>query len=578
LFFSSFSLGVKKNCRLGTHAPPFRYVEGTPEDKAGRGPDDVLTIDDYRLFARRVVEWIYDGNAYGYTAEPTNRGHVLRYTKVMRYLRLTHIRTRAVTDPAECEPPTWAVGRHHIFTPGECVYFSGTMSGHDLIEEPDVLVDLDAGRASALQTIDDAFATRFFNSSLEESAIEIWTHNPQTQWSARLRMLFVFNVFGEVIYEGMRIFPVRLYPYGKAKDYFVMTLQILYMLCLAGFLVLVLLRNIARIATGIGPVAGLVNHFTSGWNLLDWFTTTMGFVGMISHFVFVLSGGRDNLLFNTEKDFTWSWIPAMSRYLLGIVAMFYSWKTLQYFDFDHNVGMLVKTLKLAWNTLTFYAATIMVVLVGYAIGGNIIVGGTGNTDFLSFSGAFQSCLQITTGAISLGQILPSEASHPSTKAAVALWYWTFIVIVFFVLVNLFIAVILDAYSLLADPSIEAMLSYNNFFLFVGEGLRVLKQTVLTFVLRRPNGRITALAEKMAFYYAAELDEAGKESVSLVALHQRLGHYPGGENLIEWLVATSRLIDGLSKVEDAKVKALRKEARALKRKRRAEMLEKFGVAI
>jgi hypothetical protein len=516
-----------------------RYFDEV-EYEIGRGPHDVKTGGDVWKYLRAVVSQIYNNTEYGYTPLPTNRGHVMRYTKVLNVFSITKV---AVAEET-CEPPAWASGRHHIFQTTDCYRLPDSWFGTKLIAESPLELDLSEGQDAVIAAITRGETVdNFLDDATTEVKIQFWFHNPQTHYTIRVRAYFAFNVFGLVRYDGLRVFPIRLFPYEKSKDYFVAACQILYALALVRFVLIEFKEMFVAVRDAGGLALGMLAYWSSLWNVVDWITAALGMTGMMFHIFYIVGHGRETLLDNRGSDFGLEWIPDLSRYTLGLAAMFYSWKTLHYFDFEPRVAMLIKTLELAWPTLTFYAASLIVIMLGYAIGGYMIVGGTGLDEFATFAAAFQSCLRMTTGEISLETIWPNEAAHPATKFAVSIFYWTFVLLVFFILLNMFIAIILDSYTMQTQQQAiggggggasSASAHHKNLLLFFLDGVRVIKEYTLTKLFRRPNGSIPKVCEDHAYVFLAGLHNSGQVLVLPDDVRREFRDTPGGENMVNWL--------------------------------------------
>ncbi len=504
----------------------FNRIEWAP----GKGPSDVATVADVWTYLDSTLARVYNNSEYGYTPNATDRGHIMRFTKVLNTVTL--IKSKARTE--NCGDPKWARGRSPVFTTPTCYRLPDSYAGPKGAGSETLTIDLSDGAPAVLAELDSAQAARFIDEAVTEIKVQFWFYNPQTRYTSRVRLIFGFDVFGGIEYKGLRTFPIRLYPYETSKDYFVLLCQVLYALFLLLFVLSTTRRIVRETREADSRLAGFLAYWTSLWNILDWVTFILGATGLAFHVVYIRSQGREQLLKNSGGDFGVEWIPDLSRYMMGLSAMFYSWKTLKYFDFEPRVAMLIKTLQAAWPTLTFYAASLIVIMTGYAIGGHMVVGGTGGPEFATFGSSFQSCLRMTTGQITLGTIWPKDASHPATKAAVSIFYWTYVLLVFFILLNMFIAIILDAYNLVVEKNRFGVADHVNVLVFALDGLRVAKEHIISKIFRRPNGSIPKIAEDHCYLYLVELHNSGRIIVRPETLRKELKATPGGHAIVNWL--------------------------------------------
>lgn len=294
--------------------------EITGKRKSQRGTSSVVTVAQFWLMSRSLIAYIYDNPAHGYTnsnlaADADFHAHLLVYTNVLRFVRIK--KTQAVELPADqCLPPPWAVGVDELWSPGRCFQSPDSVYGKKLVSPaPDpVLIDLDLGRNASFAALAKAEAAEFLGVGTTSAAFELWAYNPQTRWSAQVTIAYTLDDVGAITFAGHQIVPVRLFPYNHGIDYFVAALQVLYVILLVCFGLAILWRT-ARIARDKRVSAALV-EFANMWNLLDWATTVLGFLGMSLFAIYAFSGGRQGLLDNTENEFRGEWIPQTTRFII----------------------------------------------------------------------------------------------------------------------------------------------------------------------------------------------------------------------------------------------------------------------
>lgn len=542
-----------------------------------RGAKNVTQVDELWDYLRAEITEIYVNRKYGYQPSTTSdrtRGDILTYSNVLRFVKLRRTDSRMLTGTA-CESPTWAADADSIWRTDVCIQAPRSVYGAKTAPEDLLDLDLDMGLNSTLLALDAAENSTWINQNVREVSIDVWAHNPQTTWTQRVQTVFTFPIEGGINFGGNLVVPLRLYPYVKGVDFFIATLQVGYIV----FLVVVLFLGVMLGIFRLFKVKRMIKlqRFFENANWLDLGNAVLGVLSLLSHGVYVSTGGRDQLLSNdAPQDFQGSWIPEMARYTLGLAALGYSWRMLQFMEFDSNLGMFLKSLKRAWNTLTYFLATLVVIITGYAIGGFLIIGGTGTQYFDSVGQAFQSCLMIASGTLFFSKIRPTGASHWATILAIGVWYWSFIVLVFFILVNIFVALILDAYSTLRYKGLLGVMTYGNLLALCGEGVRIVKQTLLTWITFRPNGRITQVAEDRAFLILLQ-QQAQRESRILISeLTDKLEPFPGGENLVRWLEDIHRQVHSAERKIELEMHRIRQEAREIKRARRLQAFVKHDL--
>ena len=115
-------------------------------------------------------------------------------------------------------------------------------------------------------------------------------------------------------------------------------------------------------------------------------------------------------------------------------------RILKVLDFQERMGIVTRTITNAAVDLFHWLILFGLIFFLYVYMGFLIFG----TAILSFSTverSFQTCFGILLGEIGVTE----EMFNLPNKASVYIFYYTFIMIVFFVLINVFLAIIVDAY-------------------------------------------------------------------------------------------------------------------------------------
>jgi hypothetical protein len=116
-------------------------------------------------------------------------------------------------------------------------------------------------------------------------------------------------------------------------------------------------------------------------------------------------------------------------------------QTLKNLDFHPKLGIITKTIRVAASDLLFFMVLFLIVQVIYAILAVLIFG--------SFSDMFNTFpTAITTNLLMLlGVTDPQEPMEMSSKPFIAsIYYWSYMSVTFFILLNALLAIIVDSYA------------------------------------------------------------------------------------------------------------------------------------
>jgi hypothetical protein len=522
-----------------------RHVEFAP----GYLPGDVRDRRDVYAYMRGVMVALYSNSSeYGYSGESSPTPHLLRFYKLLDSVSIIADRAKAVP----CTGYAWEDNSDHVFKVGTCYKLPGSAEGRSKAESGIETLSLNDGLASALARVDRLEAEGFIDDAAHTVKIQLWVHNAQTRYTSRVRVFFSFDAYGSTKFEGLRVFNVRLYNYTGAVDYFVGMLQALYLVWVAKFLrdAVVSMRQLMG-EHHEGRLQGFLAYATDPWVILEWLSNALNLAGGVLHLVYISGRGRGDLMRNAGGDFGLEWIPDFARYAFGLGAMLLSWRLLKHFEFEPQLSMLVKTVKRAWPTLTFFFANIVVILTGYAIGGFMILGGQGNDLFRTFGDSLGTCFRMTTTEIDLDALNPGNAANRATVNAIYFWYWTYILLVFFVLLQMFIAIVLGAYDEVLKSIQSSVADHANLLKCILDGIRILKQTLLTKIFRTPNGTIPKICEDHAMVLLINMHNDGKINFKPQELEDMMAQTQGGKPMVEWLV----YLEGLKRIKLEKAKEL-----------------------
>lgn len=293
--------------------------------------------------------------------------------------------------------------------------------------------------------------------------IQAVTYNPHYELFASIEITLYFETGGRIRLR-YDIQSIRVDMYSTVRDQKRLLAELLFVgaTLFDGFMTLkelMCMRN---------RQAGVTGYLKSIWNYIDVLNISL----MIYLSIMWLSfQTREFAAFNPEERFdVYSDIDAKARFLqfdaeeMKRMLVFFAdtkklstllsnyitgsacalvlliIRILKVLDFQERMGIVTRTITNAAIDLFHWLVLFGLIFFLYVYMGFLIFG----TAILSFSTverSFQTCFGILLGEIGVTE----EMFNLPNRASVYIFYYTFIMIVFFVLINVFLAIIVDAY-------------------------------------------------------------------------------------------------------------------------------------
>jgi hypothetical protein len=124
----------------------------------------------------------------------------------------------------------------------------------------------------------------------------------------------------------------------------------------------------------------------------------------------------------------------------GVALILTVLRMLKFLDFQKRLGVVTRTIQSATMDLFHFAILFLIVVGGYTVLG-FVVFGSALDEFSSFSKSFETCFQLLMGEIAVSNPLFSHVNQTTAF----LFYYSYLVIVYFILLNVLLAIIVDAY-------------------------------------------------------------------------------------------------------------------------------------
>ena len=178
-------------------------------------------------------------------------------------------------------------------------------------------------------------------------------------------------------------------------------------------------------------------------------------VGAPSRFFATNSTQELEFLQFKEQIFDASGRLAYYQSLAGIVVVCFVFRFLKTVDFQPRVGLVTRTITTALPDLCHFTGLFVIVFIGYAICANLLFG----HQFNRMHDLPNSILFLLFMTFSMDKTsFYNQMTHAAPEWIFHLWFWTFTVVGYLVLFNIFLAILVDSYMSMRE---EVGKEYNK---------------------------------------------------------------------------------------------------------------------
>ena len=271
--------------------------------------------------------------------------------------------------------------------------------------------------------------------------IEMITYNVNFNMFSCIQIIFEFSA-GGLAYPWSRILPLTLtveQPFWTGA--FTAVMKFLYYVYLLYFAKR--FYDEFKAARNSTDPPSCCNFWTSGWNWHEVLILLLAFVTILLTILYQLDPMRDTL--DIASTIEWQDLFPMAEYaemiiqLNAILALLIFWKIFKYLNLSSRFLALSNTLTTAFPEVFVFLIMFGIVFIAYGIMANLLFG-TALVQYSSFARTM-----ITLFLVTLGDFDYSELENV-TKIFAPIFFFSFIIFVFFVLLNMFIGIINEAYN------------------------------------------------------------------------------------------------------------------------------------
>uniref|UniRef100_A0A061RIA9 Polycystin cation channel family n=1 Tax=Tetraselmis sp. GSL018 TaxID=582737 RepID=A0A061RIA9_9CHLO len=322
----------------------------------------------------------------------------------------------------------------------------------------------------------------FLDGNTRSVSAQIVTYNAELRVFSAAMLTFKYSD-GGTIDVSHKLHTVRVELYSEDADIVRLCLEIFLTIATVGSLISELYEMVQVWRRTGSPM----NYFQSAWNWIDLTSIALLVCTMCMWWIFVLRQAskfdidlrydvyesltapaamlrlagdgvevpKGEGLRDVQASFaelqgivdTLAWYYAIN----GINILFLIARVLKLMDFQPRLGVVTRSLALAGPDLAHFVLVSGMVFVGYAMMAHLIFGNNIEA-FASFGRSVDTCFEILLGDVSVNAEL--RALSGLQGVAGTLFFWTFELLVFMVLLNFLLAIIVDAFSEVKENTTE----------------------------------------------------------------------------------------------------------------------------
>lgn len=263
--------------------------------------------------------------------------------------------------------------------------------------------------------------------------IDFTVYNANINLFCVIRLLVEFPATGGAI-PSWSFRTVKLIRYVTATDYFIMACEAIFILFILYYMV----------EEGLEIRKHKLSYFKSFWNILDILVIIIACCCAVFNIyrTIEVNNKLDTLLDqpNEYVDFeSLSYWQVVFNSALAIMVFFAWVKVFKYISFNKTMTQLSSTLARCATDLAGFAVMFFIIFLAFAQLGYLIFG-TQVKDFSSFENAIFTLFRIILGDFNFHEL------EQANRVLGPIYFILYVFFVFFVLLNMFLAIINDTYS------------------------------------------------------------------------------------------------------------------------------------
>ncbi|NXO04337.1 PK1L2 protein, partial [Rhinopomastus cyanomelas] len=263
--------------------------------------------------------------------------------------------------------------------------------------------------------------------------VEFTVYNANVNLFCIISLMFETNALG-AFFTSAELQSVRLYPYTNSLHIFVIAAEVIYFLFIVYYMVVQgkLMKTLRW------------RYFHSKWNLLEMAIILISWSALSVFVKRTILGSRDISYYQEHKEDCVSFnetarADAVLGYLIAFLVLLSTVKLWHLLRLNPKLNMITSTLRRAWGDISGFLTVISITFLAYSIATNLIFG----WQLYSYKTLFDSAetmVSLQLGIFNYEEVLDYNPILGSFLIGSCIIFMTFVVL------NLFISVILVAFS------------------------------------------------------------------------------------------------------------------------------------
>ncbi|NWX62719.1 PK1L2 protein, partial [Promerops cafer] len=263
--------------------------------------------------------------------------------------------------------------------------------------------------------------------------VEFTVYNANVNLFCIISLMFESNALG-AFFTNAELQSVRLYPYTDSLHIFVVAAEVIYFLFIVYYMIVQgkLLKSLRW------------KYFHSKWNLLEMAIILISWSALSVFVKRTVLGIRDISYYQEHKEDSISFsetarADAVLGYLIAFLVLLSTVKLWHLLRLNPKLNMITSTLRRAWGDISGFIIVIAIMFLAYSIAANLIFG----WKLYSYKTLFDSAetmVSLQLGIFNYEEVLDYNPILGSFLIGSCIIFMTFVVL------NLFISVILVAFS------------------------------------------------------------------------------------------------------------------------------------
>ncbi|NXD39148.1 PK1L2 protein, partial [Copsychus sechellarum] len=263
--------------------------------------------------------------------------------------------------------------------------------------------------------------------------VEFTVYNANMNLFCIISLMFESNALG-AFFTSAELQSVRLYPYTDSLHIFVVAAEVIYFLFIVYYMTVQgkLLKSLRW------------RYFHSKWNLLEMVIILISWSALSVFVKRTVLGTRDISYYQKHKEESISFsetarADAVLGYLMAFLVLLSTVKLWHLLRLNPKLNMITSTLRRAWGDISGFITVIAIMFLAYSIAANLIFG----WKLYSYKTLFDSAetmVSLQLGIFNYEEVLDYNPILGSFLIGSCIIFMTFVVL------NLFISVILVAFS------------------------------------------------------------------------------------------------------------------------------------